>query len=270
MKKNFEFNVAVDTFSTDKVKDILWQLYYLPEVAFKRLKIETTEADPQQVAQCLIKAYKAKKPMFLFGQAEPALSTEGIDIGIKFPVVRDIVLEHCYKASETRTCPLEKLVKLLKTQDTGDETSMKRIVGGLKAMGFDNDEANYLYKSCNLYPVSLLLEKLDQAATLKNVVPVVAEEVQKTQVQVNSNFITGIVSNKETVGMLLCLVTEEDKSMADIKRKYEGIRAEFDRLNKLLAVANELEQAGISFDELLARKDKVESLFDAINCLAVA
>lgn len=105
---------------------------------------------------------------------------------------------------------------------------------------------------------------------MKNVVPVVAEEVQKTQVQVNSNFITGIVSNKETVGMLLCLVTEEDKSMADIKRKYEGIRAEFDRLNKLLAVANELEQAGISFDELLARKDKVESLFDAINCLAVA
>lgn len=271
MKKNYEFKVEVSEFSVDKAKDILWQLYYSPEDAFKRLKV-TEEMEPEMIAEALLK----KRPNMLFGKEQAFLSTEGVDLGIKAPVVRDVILERCHKAVEEEDHCIEKAVKLLRTEDNGEEASYKRLIGGLKEIGFKNKEANYLAGACNLYPVSLLLDRLNQQ--VKNAVEVAVEtvvedeahETQEVPVPVSSDFITSIVSNKETVDMLFSMITEEDKSMADIKCKFESTRAELNRISKLLAVVNELEQAGISFDELMERKDKVESLFDAINCLEVA
>lgn len=270
MKKNYEFKVDVSSFSVAKVKDILWQLYYSPEDAFKRLKVTEEDVASEMLVEALIK----KHPNLLFGKEQTFLSTEGVDLGIKSPVVRDVILERCHKAIEEEDHCIEKAVKLLRTEDNGEEASYKRLIGGLKEIGFKNKEANYLAGACNLYPVALLLDRLNQQSVVEAEDTAVAveteDEVQEVPVPVSSDFITNIVSNKESVDKLLSLISEEDKNLADIEHKYESLKAEFDRLNKLLAVANELEQAGISFDELLARKDKVESLFEAINCLAVA
>ena len=57
-------------------------------------------------------------------------------MGTKNYIVRDILIERCYAAVFEEEHCIEKAIKLLKTPDSDFGDSTRRLVGGLKEIGF--------------------------------------------------------------------------------------------------------------------------------------
>lgn len=276
MSKKFEIkNVNVAEFSLDKVKSILWQLYCSPEDAYKRLRLEEKvgTVETQVIVDAVVKAYN--KPL-LFGQKEPFVATYGIDLGIKSNVVRDIVLERCHKAVNEENHCIEKAIKLLKTEDNGEDVAYRRLIGGLKEIGFTNREANYLVDSCALYPVALLLEKLVEAIPegKKPAVKVASKKVtdiseHSSEQPINNDLISSLMSNVDDVNAFYAYAGDY-KTAEEVFGKYAKLKEELESLEPLVALSKKLEQAGLSFETLVNNKDKIEDVVTALQALAKA
>lgn len=274
MSKKFEIkNVNVAEFSLEKVKSILWQLYSSPEDVYKRLRIEEKVGtiDTQVIVDAIFAAYN--KPL-LFGQEEPFVANYGIDLGIKSNVVRDVVLERCHKAVNDEQHCIEKAIKLLKTEDDGEETSYRRLIGGLKEIGFNNREANYLVDSCHLYPVALLLEKLLEVIPKeKKVVPktrkvtVISDHTTVAEQPVmNQTFISKLVDNASSVNAFYSYV-DRYQSEKEVMEKYVSLKNQLEELEPLVALSKNLAQVGLGFETLVSNKEKINDVLTALQAL---
>lgn len=149
----------------ENVKKFLWCMVFAPEVVMDRYEdiyeeiykdSDIKETDISKIQSTVL----AKYPDLKFGREEPCADTKGIDMGTKNPIIRDILIERCYAAVYEEEHCIEKAIKLLKTPDDGYEDAVRRLVGGLREIGFSYEEGNYLRATCNLRPVALLLERL--------------------------------------------------------------------------------------------------------------
>lgn len=270
MSKKFEIkNVNVAEFSLEKVKSILWQLYSSPEDAYKRLRIEEKVGtiDTQVIVDAIFAAYN--KPL-LFGQEEPFVANYGIDLGIKSNVVRDVVLERCHKAVNDEQHCIEKAIKLLKTEDDGEETSYRRLIGGLKEIGFNNREANYLVDSCQLYPVALLLEKLLEAVPKESCnqkVTVISSHAKVAEQPVmNQTFISKLVDNASNLNAFYSYV-DGYKTEEEVMEKYVSLKKQIEELEPLVALTKNLSQVGLGFETLVSNKEKITDVLIALQAL---
>lgn len=270
MSKKFEIkNVNVAEFSLEKVKSILWQLYSSPEDAYKRLRIEEKVGtiDTQVIVDAIFAAYN--KPL-LFGQEEPFVANYGIDLGIKSNVVRDVVLERCHKAVNDEQHCIEKAIKLLKTEDDGEETSYRRLIGGLKEIGFNNREANYLVDSCQLYPVALLLEKLLEAVPKESCnqkVTVISSHAKVAEQPVmNQTFISKLVDNASNLNAFYSYV-DGYKTEEEVMEKYVSLKKQIEELEPLVALTKNLSQVGLGFETLVSNKEKINDVLTALQAL---
>lgn len=184
----------------ENVKKFLWCMIFAPEVAFERYEdiyeeiyknSDVKETNIDKIQNDIWNQY----PDFKFGRVEPYLDTKGIDMGTKNPIIRDTLIERCYAAVYEEEHCIEKAIKLLKTPDDGFEDSTRRLVGGLREIGFSYDEGNYLRATCNLRPVALLLERLW------------ADFEAQSEVEDNEEVLTEEVSQQETIS----IVKEETK-----------------------------------------------------------
>lgn len=149
----------------ENLKKFLWCLVYAPEVALERYEelyediykdSDLKEKNLEKIQSDILDRY----PNLEFGREKPCSDTKGVDMGTKNPIIRDTLIERCYAAVFEEDHCIERAIKLLKTPDDDFDETTRRLVGGLKEIGFSYDEGNYLRRTCNLRPVALLLERL--------------------------------------------------------------------------------------------------------------
>lgn len=282
MKKTIleQVTVVIKTLEPDKIKQILWQLYYLPEEAYKQLDIEgIAEFSRNDLVEHILGVCEASNISLYFGKAQPFVSTEGVDLGIKFPVVRDAILERCHAAVFDEEHCIEKAIKLLKT-DSELELADRRLFGGLKEIGFSNKEASYLKDSCNLYPVSLILERLldkakiqEQTEIVEEVIfdenkPVLEEEtVEKNEAPEDKlKGLLKFIANEEKVkNFYLCMNNRKENSKANVEATIAFYKKELEKLEKALEILSELEEQGITFDELINKEAELKAFLKLVK-----
>lgn len=143
-----------------ELRSFLWQLFYNKENTLKLHELGDVSAD--EVIEFILKETEKNSRDLKIGKNESVLDTLGIDIGIKNPIVRDIVISRCYEAVFQESHNILKAAKLLKTSDDGTSFTSKKIFGGLLEIGFSTKEAAYIRQTCNTYPIGLLLERLEE------------------------------------------------------------------------------------------------------------
>lgn len=270
MKKTVEFDVK--KYNENEIKKILWRLCYEPENILKEIELEDT--DPKEAREAILSKCKEAEITLNFGDENPALDTLGIDLGIKNTVVRDVLLQKVYEAIDSNFYNIPKAVTLL-TTDYLESIKESKVIGGLKILGFLNVEANYLYNSCNLYPVGLLLKKIMDKSNEKisttvparsQVVRRVVEVEEKKVKKSSTNRAAVLVSNKETIEDVFSLLKDE-KDLAQIRADLEAAKKEVERLQKLESLISILSSNGISLEEIIDKKQKLLELFSAMAAL---
>lgn len=148
----------LSSYDEETIKDLLWQVCY----DFKNINEGHNQKykSSKEAINYIINKCKESGINISFAGENSAKDTMEVDLGINNPIVVDVIVKRCYAAVYNENCCIEKVIKLLKTQDTGSNNSHKRIFGGLRELGFSAEEADYLKETCNLYPVALFLERL--------------------------------------------------------------------------------------------------------------
>lgn len=271
----------IKTLKTWEVKNLLWKLCYNTEEALKELELE--EENLSTVKEKIFQIYNENGTKLLFGQEMPCVDTLGVDLGIKDPIIRDTIIERCYRQVEVGNPFVEKAAGLLKIENDGTEQSQRRLIGGLKAIKFTNEEANYLFKTCELYPISIFLSRLinkknaeikeanvESFDTIKHLQK--REELQEIQNAESiknttmANKKTILVENKTDIEMLFSLLKDE-KNLDDVKSGFNKARAELDRYQKISDLIFVFNEKGIEFEELLSKKENLLSLYRAMDAL---
>lgn len=163
-----EFTIDL-TMKTEEIKKLLWELTYNPAETLSKLSVEAEEGEEEEIAKeikaAILQKIREEKKTFLFAQKDPVVSTEGVDMEITDPVVRDIIIEKCYSAVAENSENLEKAIGLLATQSYHWNYE-RRLFGGLRSIGFNAMEADYIKRTCELYPVHSLLKQLKEKGAL--------------------------------------------------------------------------------------------------------
>lgn len=144
--------------SDGELMSVLWNLCYNEKATLEELEL-TNNSGKEVIEYILADAEKNSRDLKI-GKAEPVLDTQGIDLGIKNRIVRDVVLCYVYRAVYDSDRNVIKAAKLLKTQDDGTSYSSRRIFGGLLEIGFSKEETEYVKQTCDTYPIGLLIERL--------------------------------------------------------------------------------------------------------------
>lgn len=279
MKNAKVVNVEIGNLGIGEIKKLLWRLCYDSEVTLEELDLEKDVVTISDVKTSILQQAREKFGIkFLFAGKEPYADTFGIDLGIKDPVVRDTLLYKCYKFVENATDDeISIVVGLLKT-DVESEKAERRLVGGLKAIGFGNKAAKYLYETCCLYPVSLLLTKMmeKEAAAVEEkynqeVVicasntteqPTVAEVKKETTVS------TAVyVYNKAAIEELFAFGLASETTKEEVEKALENAKKELERLEKIMSLVVELEGNGLTLEDVLAKREKLTNFFRAMEAL---
>ena len=214
----------------------------------------------------MVKEVRNPERNLKFAEAEPIRDTLNVDLCIKNPVVRDIVIERCYAALEEER-EIEKIIKLLKTEDDGSELSSRRFYGGLKAIGFNNDEANYLKETCALYPMSLLLTRLvtnntDNSTNKSETENVEISELETSAIDMKATTLS-IIQNQETVQQVLhCIVTNNIEDLLQVNQKVVELKEQLELLENFEKSVKMLESKGIMFDYIVSKKDSISKFLE--------
>ncbi len=307
-KNNVEImNTAVEAameFKGSRVKKVCWQLFYDREGAFKQLKIfdhfDDENLSAEVLAKEILEGYRqdvcGTKIPLNFGSAEPLLTDMGVELGIKSPIVRDVLLDRCheiiYGQRPLNDGLITKVIKLFKTPEDADNHE-SRVVGGLKQIRFTNSEANWLYKTTNLYPFGILLERLlmertkideleqqheaEQKVEETDKVEQHHEAEQKAEETARvepkqkpkqvSSFVSGVNEYKEQIKQLYELMGEED-TLGSITEKLEKYKKELQRIEEILSIVELFRSVGLNPEELIERKEAVVNLFAALDQFA--
>jgi hypothetical protein len=269
-----KLNIDLSFKTKKEIKKMLFQLFYDKDAALEELGLECE--DPRNVVNAIIEESKKTQKNLLFGEEVPFLDTKGIDLGIKEPVVRDFVLERCYKAvfdEEVLHC-IPKSAKLLKTPDDGSEENQRKLYGGLKELGFSNKEANYLKETINLHPVGLLLDKLEEAKLTDSSdeqSTVVAAEQEKISddvisVKENPENVSNYISNKDEISDILEMSKSYGIETVDaLQEKIGDLTKSLDDLKQLQEKIGKLKKSGIDFDELIKKENVILELFEIMK-----
>ena len=260
--------IDLKKYNKEEIKSILWRLCYDSNKVLEEMELKDTES--KKVIEFVLKKCGEEEVALCFGDENPYFDTQSIDLGIKNPIVRDVLLEKSYSAVETS--PYIKKAITLFTTDYLESLKESKVIGGLKILGFSNQEANYLYNSCNLYPIGLLLKKLveKQEKEPKKVIektfkeqvkPVVVEKKKSSTTKV-----TTLVANKELIEEIFKLLKDEKTSL-EVSNALEVAHAEVKRLQELQKLLNELSLNGISFEEIIEKKQKLYELYSAMAAI---
>lgn len=305
MKGNVIIMEKVEMLKEAEFKDVLWRLCYMPEETLKELELEGSDA--KEVKQAVLQKAK-ENPKFFFAGDTPCVDTLGIDLGVKNAILRDVLIEKCSELVSSRNRYIEKAIALLRKQDNGTDYAKRNIIGGLKILGFSNEEANYIFDTCNLYPVSLFLERLYEKAkqegyftrkTVRNV-----ESTQEENQQTCGNHIVNLLNHKDLIKEIFDIAGDfitEEQVLDALKNAKEPI-AKLEKLKKQIAEVSDLvtfdesvtqkiddaiktsnepisgletlvskiqhlKKKGISFDEVIAKKNALLSVFEAAAML---
>ena len=190
----------------DSLREILWRLCYDKENTLQFLQAENVVTD-EIIKELLIECAKNERNI-KFAAEKPVLDTLGVDLGIKNPVVRDVIILRCYKAVFNEQHHIKKAINLIKTEDDGTTYSSRRMFGGLLEIGFSSNEVSYIKETCNLYPISLLLERLDNK---------LGDEIEKENVnkEVPYNLMEELFKNV-TDETMLDTITETEAVKIDV------------------------------------------------------
>ena len=275
-------NMLVENF-----KKFLWCLVYAPEVALERYEELYEEiykdSDVKETNYEKIQSYiLAKYPDLEFAGIEPCLDTKGIDMGTKNPIIRDTLIERCYSAVYQEEHCIEKAIKLLKTPDDGFEDSTRRLVGGLREIGFSYDEGNYLRATCNLRPVALLLERLwaefeahkqdeiDDEATPEaisqeeaKVEPIIAAIPKAKVITVPT-----LLENIEPMRFIFSNGNfSRFEKLGNVDNEILALQNEISKLRKIQEVGAKLNDSGITSEYVIQNQESLRKLVEATDSL---
>lgn len=271
----------------ENVKKFLWCLVYAPEVAFDRYEeiyeeiyknSEVKETDIDKIQNHIWAQY----PDFDFGRVEPYLDTKGVDMGTKNHIIRDTLIERCYAAVFEEEHCIEKAIKLLKTPDDGFEDSTRRLVGGLREIGFSYDEGNYLRATCNLRPVALLLERLwaefeahkqdeiDDEATPEaisqeeaKVEPIIAAIPKAKVITVPT-----LLENIEPMRFIFSNGNfSRFEKLGNVDNEILALQNEISKLRKIQEVGAKLNDSGITSEYVIQNQESLRKLVEATDSL---
>ena len=246
----------------------------MPEETLKELELEGR--DSKEVKQAVLQKAK-ENPKFLFAGKTPCVDTLGIDLCIKDEVLRDILIEKCSELITSKNRYIEKAIVLLgwDLSDKDEQRAEKNIIGGLKILGFSDMEANYIFKTCSLYPVSLFLKRLYEKAKeegyfarkteRKNETEKVAQENQQTC----GNQIVNLLNHKDLIKEIFDIAgefTTEEQVLDALKNAKEPI-AKLEKLKKQIAEVSDL----VTFDESVTQKidDAIKTSNEPISGLEI-
>lgn len=280
-KTKINVNVNFKEMTVYEIRNILWKLCYKPEDALKELSMEKVEQ--KDVIDAILQQCKEEKINLLFAGEIPCADTLGIDMGISNPVVRDILIQKAYNAVESDNPNVGKAATLF-TGNYPAYVKEAKIFGGLKSIKFSNEEATYLYNTCNLYPVGLLLKKLidkkeEENAKLEKVesipnlevvsetveIPLIPQEEKEKDTEEKETFkVPAIIKNKEKVQEFLNVSGNVNFDTLDTD--IENLQNELKRLQSVKTLLSTLEAAGVSL-EMLKKTDKIVELFKVMEAL---
>lgn len=284
-KKNTKVNVNVEVTDRDvkDIRNLLWKLCYKPEETLCELELDTNIAANDVIDYILQQCEEERINLFFAGKI-PCVDTLGVEIGIKNAVVRDILLEHASNAVENYL-ELAGRASTLLTKNYPEYQEEAKKIGGLKAIRFTDEEANYLYKTCNLHPVGLFLKRLiakkqekseklvETAKTVPNIeiqeVPLVQEgkvsEVKNEPNEPKETFkAAAIIKNKELVQKFLKV--SEDVNLDTLDKDIEDLQIKLNHLLDVKNLQNDLVKNNVSVD-MLKRTEKIQALLAAIEAL---
>ena len=272
----------LSSYDEETIKDLLWQVCY----NFKNINEEHNQKykSSKEAINYIINKCKENGINISFAGENSAKDTMGVDLGINNPIVVDVIVKRCYSAVYKEDSCIEKVIKLLKTQDTGSNNTHKRIFGGLRELGFSTEEANYLKETCNLYPVALFLERLwdfskkDKIEDKEQNINVEKEEEEQEIIQFISyedkeikdntkgNLLNVIIENKESIQKVIktfnenCIYTMEslDEQIQETKQLLDTL---LDTKKEIL----KLESKGISGEYITTKRMDLNSLCDYID-----
>lgn len=276
--KNAKVNVEIGNFGIGEIKKLLWRLCYDPEVTLEEIKLEKDVVIADVKTSILQQAREKFGIKFLFAGKEPYAGTFGIDLGIKDPVVRDTVIYKCYKFVENaKNDDVSKAVGLLKT-DPESEKAEARLVGGLKALGFGNKAAKYLYETCCLYPISLLLARMleeeaeeteaEEGAGGNTVICASNTNFRPAKVGVEKETTVSTelyVRNKAEIKELFAFGLAIETTKEEVEKELENAKKELERLEKIMELITGLEENGLTLEDVLAKKEKLTNFFTAME-----
>lgn len=251
--------------SNEELKEYLWKLTYDPISVMQSF---SNDISMEKFIGMVVAETRNENRNLHFAEAEPVFDTLGVDLGIKNPIVRDVLIERCYKAVFEEEREVEKIIKLLKTEDDGSELSSRRFYGGLKAMGFGNDEANYIKETCSLYPVSLLLMRLVTNSSIQDISNVQSstdEKISTTfKVPDNTKVTTlAVIENEENIIQVLDCVSKYDiTNLEQVTSKIEELKVQIDFLQNISNVIQSLSNEGITLEYVISKREAIEKLFE--------
>ena len=272
----------LSSYDEETIKDLLWQICY----NFKNINEEHNQKykSSKEAINYIINKCKENGINISFAGENSAKDTMGVDLGINNPIVLDVIVRRCYAAVYEEERCIEKVIKLLKTEDTGFDNSHKRIFGGLRELGFSAEEADYLKGTCHLYPVALFLERLwdfskkDKIEDKEQNINVEKEEEEPeiiqfisygnevTKVNSKENLLNVIIENKESIEKVIKIFNENSiNSIELLDKQIQETEALLDTLLDIKGEIFKLESKGISGEYITAKRMDLNSLCDYIN-----
>lgn len=282
-----EKNFNIQNYSVETLKNILWQLCYEPDDVLKRLKISDMSAG--ELTSFIFEECRKNSKVLLFGEEKPFSDTKGIDLGVKNNIVRDAIIQRCYRAIFDEQHNIGKAIKLIKTEDDASEIVSRKIFGGLREIGFSNKEANYIKETCNPYPIALLLERLNE--DLMNYLengdiceynPITNKVVSTPDIDENMQYeshclnnvndenqevtVFKILENKDDISQFLKI--PENQRFTNIESMHNQVaryKSQIEILERMITCAEKLEKAGINLNYLNENKDIISELILVSN-----
>jgi len=260
MKVN-EFDIS--RYDDNALKHILWQLCYNPfETAFKMGFGECNEED---LKKFILSKAKEEGRLLDFACEAPVLETYGVDMGIKNPIVRDYIIEKCHAVALKDD--VNKILRLLKTEERGDVESSRKIHGGLREMDLLREEASYIQETCNVYPIYLLLQRITQDLinTIESSYNYKDDEPFEEEVDLSAN------ENDEPTDIVEVAVIENKVlptiSVQELIANGEVVQEAMQLLERLEEISELLKVVGISLEYVSSKKNYLNALYNAIDNL---
>ena len=264
--KNDKIKNVVKNAYNDELSEAIW---INPETALKTLwalrvrpfsVLATTNIDTESIDTESEEFKELYKQLDKDYEKLPLSHVNEEILPIKSPVVRDIIGKKCrsFLKGTADQSLISKVIHLLKSDREN------QFCGGLKALGFNYQEASYIKETCNGEDISLYLSHLfygtanEKKEDEKNEEK---EEIKKEKVKNSSNTSipsSVLLSNRELVEDFFHIAKENSLSAEVLISKRELIMAFFETCDKL-------SKKGIDITYLIEKEEKIKEVFAMLD-----
>lgn len=243
LKSYCELSTAISN-NPDTALETLWALKVRPFTVLTHSDIDTESEEFKELCKQLDKDYE-KLPLSHINEES---------LPIKNSVVRDVVGEKCrsFLKATAEQALIHKVIHLLRSEREN------QFCGGLKALGFNYQEASYIKETCNGEDISLYLSHLFYG-TAKKIDIEKNEEKEKEEIKNSSSIPSSVLlSNRELVEDFFHIARELPLSAEVLISKRDLIMAFFETCDKL-------SKKGIDIKYLIEKEGKIKEIFAMLD-----